>query len=352
MNNKLRLALVFLLCTPSLLFAADRLVFAVDIIRHGDRTPIGLLPAVNFQWKEGLGQLTAEGMRQEYEMGVRFRKRYVEQTHLLPEHYAAGTLYVRSTNYDRTLMSAESLLMGLYPPGTGPDTSEPAKPALPHAFQPIPVFSAPSQYDDVIIKNIDNSERTKLMQRYVYSTREWQQKNNELQPKFATWSRLTGVNIKSLNDLIMVGDTLYIHQVHKAPMPPGLSARDIETIINASDWVFAAAERPPQVAAVYSTQLMTNIANYLQKGSQETSRLKYVLLSAHDTTIASALSYMGAPLNTSPPYASNLNFSLYASGPNHYTVKITYNGSPVPIPACGGTVCDLEQFVELAKGFK
>lgn len=176
MGYKFRLSFAFLLSVPSLLFADDTLIFAVDIIRHGDRTPIVPLTAVNYQWQEGPGQLTAEGMQQEYKMGMEFRKKYIEKAHLLPEHYEQGTMYVRSTDYERTLMSAESLLMGLYPPGTGPNTSESALPALPYAFQPIPIFSAPSKYDEVIIQQVSSAEREKLMEQYVYSTKEWQEK--------------------------------------------------------------------------------------------------------------------------------------------------------------------------------
>lgn len=176
MGYNFRLSFVFLLSIPSLLFADDALIFAVDIIRHGDRTPIATLSAVNYQWQEGPGQLTAEGMQQEYKMGMELRKKYIEQAHLLPEHYEHGTMYVRSTDYERTLMSAESLLMGLYPLGTGPNTSESSLPALPHAFQPIPIFSAPSKYDELIIQQVSSAERKKLMEQYVYSTKEWQEK--------------------------------------------------------------------------------------------------------------------------------------------------------------------------------
>ena len=130
-------------------------------------------------------------------------------------------------------------------------------------------------------------------------------------------------------------------------MPVGLSAQDVETIINASNWAFMAQEKPQQVATAYSTKLMTNIANYLNSGSQKKTKLKYVLLSAHDTTIAGALSFMGAPLEIAPPYASNLNFSLYERDANYYLVKITYNGQPVSIPACGGDTCELQQFINL-----
>lgn len=158
---------------------------------------------------------------------------------------------------------------------------------------------------------------------------------------------MSGVQIKSLPDLELLGDALYIHQIHNAPMPIGLSTQDVETIISASNWAFMAQERPYPVATAYSTKLMTNIAKYLDGGSQKKSKLKYVLLSAHDTTIASALSFLGVPLETAPPYASNLNFSLYESDANAYLVKITYNGNPVSIPACGGSTCELQQFIKL-----
>lgn len=349
MGYKLRLVWALLLGTPSIVFAADTLIFAVDIIRHGDRTPIASIPTLNYEWPQGPGQLTAEGMQQEYNLGIEFRKRYIEQSHLLPERYEAGTIYVRATDFDRTLMSAQSLLIGLYPPGTGPDTADSSLPALPHAFQPIPVFSAPAKFDDLIVQQVSVQEHEQLMQRYVYTTKEWQQKNNELKDKYGRWSALTGIQINKLEDLGMLGDTLYIHQLHHAPIPDGLGAQDTEEIITTCNWAFMAQVRPKQVGRAYSTKLMRSIANYLHQGSRQQSKLKYVLLSAHDTTIANALSFLEAPLEQAPPYASNLNFSLYESDANAYTVKITYNGKPVSIPACGGSVCELQQFLKLAK---
>lgn len=348
MGYKSYLSLVCFFIIPSLSYAEDTLIFAVDIIRHGDRTPINPLPGVNGPWKEGPGQLTAEGMQQEYQMGVQFRKRYIEESHLLPKHYKDGTLYVRATFYDRTLMSAESLLMGLYPPGTGPNYPQ-SNPALPYAFQPIPIFSAPAKFDDVIVQQVNPQEKEKLLEHYVYSTKEWQQKNNDLKSKYPLWSDLVGIEIKDLEDLQPLGDTLFIHQLYHAPMPSGLSDTDIETIIDASNWALMARERPKELANLQVSQLMTHIANYLDNGSSKTSQLKYILISAHDTTLARVLSYLEAPLEKVPPYASNVNFSLYENGDNYYTVKVTYNGSPVYIPACEGTVCELQQFIKMVK---
>lgn len=335
-----RLVFASFIAAPPILYAADRLIFAIDLIRHGDRTPLMLLPAAPYQWPEGMGQLTAEGMKQEYQLGRAFRKKYVEETHLLPKYYESGTIHVRSTAYDRTLMSAQSLLLGLYP-------SHSAISALPYHIQPIPIINAPAQYDTVIIQQVSPQERARLMEEYVYSTAEWQQKEHGLKGKFPLWSRLTGIPIKHLEQLETLGNTLAIHQLHQAPLPEGLSAEDIQTITDARDWVFTARERPVQIGKAYSTKLMRNILTYLDNASQHRSPIKYVLLSAHDTSIARMMSFLGAPLEKAPPYASDLNFSLYEQGPNHVTVTITYNGNQVSIPVCGGTVCDVQQLRNL-----
>ena len=129
-------------------YASEKLIFAIDLFRHGARTPITVQHAghnVN-----GSGELIAKGMRQHYQLGVYFRKKYILQHHLLPTHFLSTTLYVRSTNYNRTLMSAESFLLGFYPLGTGPLLS--GKPALPHAFQPIPIHTIAESSDKMLLQ--------------------------------------------------------------------------------------------------------------------------------------------------------------------------------------------------------
>ncbi len=96
-------------------YEKPQLVFTLDLIRHGDRTPLKKIPHILYDWNLGLGQLTPKGMQQEYELGVKLRESYVKKSQLLPIEYQSETLYVRSTNVDRTLMSAQSLLLGLYP---------------------------------------------------------------------------------------------------------------------------------------------------------------------------------------------------------------------------------------------
>lgn len=61
-------------------------------------------------------------MYQLYSVGKKLRERYVD-TGFLSSSYKRDEVYVRSTDKDRTLQSAQSLLYGLYPPPTGPKTA-------------------------------------------------------------------------------------------------------------------------------------------------------------------------------------------------------------------------------------
>lgn len=331
------------LMLPVQSFAAEKLVFAIDLIRHGDRTPIITIPTSQNVWKEGSGQLTTLGMQQEYNLGVALRQRYVEKEHLLPRQYQAGTLYVRSTDVDRTLMSAESLLMGLYPAKTNS--------SLPFAMQPIPVHTAPQDVDTIIDQKIDKKALASALQKYVYDTTEWKQKEAELKPYFQHWSEATGIKINTLQDL-MFADTIYINKLHHMPQPAGLTDDDINTILNADEFASVLELKAAPVAALYQSQLVRFIADTLQQqgNADNAQTVKYALLSAHDVTIACVMTLLDVPLQKIPDYASDLNFSLYESNKN-YIVRVTYNGDPVSIPACGGTECTLQQFVKAANHY-
>lgn len=80
------------------------------------------------------------GKQQHYHLGKWLRQRY---STLLSKIYNKDEIYVRSTDVDRTLMSALSNLAGLYEPST----TDIWNPAI--DWQPIPVHTLTEKLDSV-----------------------------------------------------------------------------------------------------------------------------------------------------------------------------------------------------------
>lgn len=88
--------------------------------------------------RSSYGQLTEAGVGQHYRLGGYIRERY---NSLLNSTYIASEIQVRSTDFDRTLMSAQSNLAGLYPVLNNSSDKVP--------IQPIPIHTEPVGLDFV-----------------------------------------------------------------------------------------------------------------------------------------------------------------------------------------------------------
>jgi len=95
--------------------------------RHGARAPyLGVENNLDFYKEEWIDkeELTNMGKRMLYLLGVKTRKRYMEQTKLLSKEFSPQEILIRSTDVNRTIESVECFIQGLYPHGTGPVLNE------------------------------------------------------------------------------------------------------------------------------------------------------------------------------------------------------------------------------------
>eukprot|EP01017_Pseudomicrothorax_dubius_P048332 TRINITY_DN8771_c1_g1_i2.p1 TRINITY_DN8771_c1_g1~~TRINITY_DN8771_c1_g1_i2.p1 ORF type:complete len:243 (-),score=28.37 TRINITY_DN8771_c1_g1_i2:4-732(-) len=148
-------------------FVTAELKFVIQFNRHGARAPLHKFFDIS-GWKEK-GVLTARGMRQLYLLGAELRKRYITDKHFLPETYDPNLVLIRSTAFNRTLQSAQSLVLGLYPLGTGElltddypqkkavppgydtyDLLDLKLEALPSRYQPIPIHVKLPEEDELL----------------------------------------------------------------------------------------------------------------------------------------------------------------------------------------------------------
>ena len=139
------------------------------------------------------------GRHQHLLLGRWLRSRYNQ---ILPETYTYYDIYVRSTDVDRTLMSAESNLAGLYPP-KGNQIWDSIK------WMPIPVHTVPQSQDNLLAMK-------KYCPRYEYelekvkNSPEIKRIDQENAKLYSYLSQHAGRKIDSLEDLEFLYNTFYI----------------------------------------------------------------------------------------------------------------------------------------------
>jgi len=328
--------------------ANEKLIFAIDVIRHGDRTPIINLPRSPYNWKQDKGELSPLGMQQEFQLGRQFNKRYI-QTHFLPLHYNSQLMYVRSSDFNRTLMSAESVLLGLYPLGSGLKLPHSNRFALPGAYQPIPIHTLPMNEDDVLITDSNKPLYYSLLHDYLTQQPTWQALNQNIEFQLPHLTQITGYPFKDTQDFLLLSDHLLIRQLHHIPFPSEINNKEANKIISEGKQLWISPFYSSSITHVLSYKLIKQIQDYIdQSTSPSPSLLKYVLYSAHDSTVASLAGALGHPVPW-VPFSSDLAILLYQLDNKHYQVRFYLNDQPLTIPACENKpFCSLEEFNQLA----
>lgn len=205
-------SLSLLPCSRSLNPSLEGLEQVHLLFRHGDRTPIAAYPNdpwKDYPWPGGWGQLTKRGINRHFQLGVWLRQRYEG---FLSTEYSREEIVIRSTDTDRTLMSALSNLAGLFPP----DVNQTWSPSL--AWQPIPVHTVPQEEDYLLSSHADCPRFTQLQEEIEKG--EWMQRiyrNN--QQLFEFISNKSGSNITDIVKLDYVYDSLLIESENNLTLP-------------------------------------------------------------------------------------------------------------------------------------
>ncbi|VDK47951.1 unnamed protein product [Cylicostephanus goldi] len=159
------IAIFLLSALPAVVTKQDhmKLQLVQVVWRHGDRSPThtykkDLIREVNWTFGGGgWGQLSTIGMRQHFEFGKQLRKRYIVENEFLSKTYNSKEIYVRSSDYNRTIISAMSNLMGMYSYNNNASIEGTDYPknltGWPQGFIPIPVHTVDHNTDFVTPSN-------------------------------------------------------------------------------------------------------------------------------------------------------------------------------------------------------
>lgn len=326
-----------------------KLVFAHVLYRHGDRTPIEPYPSDPWgdikDWPTGWGQLTNLGKQQHHELGKWLRKRYDS---ILGKTYSKQDIYVRSTDVDRTLMSALSNLAGLYPP-QGTDIWDNNI-----AWQPIPVHTVPEREDYILA-----SKKSCPAYEYAYSAMknspEFQKYDERFTYLYAYLTKWTGREVDTLESVQRINNTLYIEGLYNKTLPQWTQkiypSADMSFI---SDLSFALFTYTRPMARLKTGPLIKEMFKRFSDKAEKKLNPDRALwvYSAHDTTVANVLNTLKLFEIHSPPYTACIMLELRISEEKPY-ISVFYKNStdepnPLEIPGCGIS-CPLDKMYELYK---
>uniref|UniRef100_A0A1L8DYR1 acid phosphatase n=2 Tax=Nyssomyia neivai TaxID=330878 RepID=A0A1L8DYR1_9DIPT len=325
-----------------------KLVFAHVMYRHGDRTPIDPYPNDPFrtptEWNGvDWGQLTNDGKRQHYELGKWLRNRYGD---LVNETYNRNEIYIRSTDVERTLMSALSNLAGFYPPSGNDVWNVNLK------WQPIPVHTMPERMDLLLASK-------KACPAYEYALKkrrrseEYKELNKRFEGLYEYLSENTGRKINSLEGVQMLYSCLLIETLHNKTLPAwtkSIYPGDMEWISAKS---FSTPCSTPKLARLKSGPILREILERFRNKTEGTLKPDRSLwiYSAHDTTVGNLLNILGLfdpPHN--PPFAACVMLEMRLIDEKPY-ISVFYKNTtaepePMNIPRCGKS-CPLDKMFSL-----
>ncbi|XP_073512529.1 testicular acid phosphatase homolog isoform X2 [Phyllobates terribilis] len=346
---------LLLVCSSALILGdsslrIDNLTFVVVVYRHGDRSPIDTYPTDPYKdtvWDNGLQQLTQVGIKQQYELGRYLRMRY---EHFLSPTYKKEEIYVRSTDYDRTLMSAQANLAGLYPP----NGTQQWHPDIP--WQPIPVHTVSVSQDRLLKFPSKDCPRFYELMKETIQLPEYQDRMNAWKDFTARIANFTGYSVDQAVPRRMwkVYDTLFCQKSHNFILPAWATPDVLETLeeINAFDIkAHMALHNPTEKARLTGGILVDAILQNFTEAVKKSSRLKMVMYSAHDSTILALQGALGIYSGLHPPYASCHIFEFYKES-DGYSVGMFYRNDTreepyeLALPGCASP-CPLHLFSQL-----
>lgn len=349
-------AVLFLLTVGSFCGKASaerKLVYVTVLFRHGDRSPIKIFPTdphKESDWPQGFGQLSQEGMRQHYELGSFLRNRYKG---FLNESYDRHEIKVRSTDYDRTLMSAEANLAGLYPPAGRQIFSEDLK------WQPIPVHTVPMSEEKLLSFPRGDCPRFEQLRNETEQTQEFLNITTTYKDIIELVKTKTGLNDTNVESIWSIYDTLFCESRHNMSAPDWVTPDVMESLgvlknfgFQAMFGVYKQQEKSRLQGGVLLGEIVKNLSKMAVPDPNQ--RLKMMMLSAHDTTVTALQSSMNVFNGRQPPYASCQIFELYRDDNGSASVSLFYrNDSKVEpyalqLPGCS-LDCPLEDFVRITK---
>ncbi|VDN03770.1 unnamed protein product [Thelazia callipaeda] len=329
----------------------------VQVWRHGDRAPVVLYPTdIHGEevWPYGFGELTELGMKQQFALGRMIRHRYIERKyHFLSHQYNPKEIYIRSTDVNRTLVSAMANLAGMYPNGI-PGRDYPRSKEWPSNWTPVPIHTV-DNHDDFLsfillikMSTVGNvfaqCPRVNQLMEIIRRSRSYQNVLKENEAFFEYVSKKTGMRV-DLENIHLINDVHYVETVHNLSQPAWITESVSQKLLNlsliADKYIYGISEPYlPELITLRGGSLLKLLLENIQQKKEclvnsHTSDClwirgrKYFALSAHDTTVAALLATFGDEEKVLrkgfPKYTASIAIELWNTTKFGLAVKVLYH---------------------------
>ncbi len=310
----------------------------LDFVRHGAREPIGdhspVLPGK--RWPAP-GQLTELGMRQHLSLGKSRRELYSE---LLPAEYDPEVVYVRSTDFNRTIMSALRYMKGMYPNVSRHgrtmyyDAAEGKTVTLVSGdeMREFEVHTTPMEKDQLLI--LESCPYARKVIHGFYSTDEYHaivHRFDDVWEAIAKQSSIgdlhQGINAFAVADYLLCAAAEGI-------LPPHISREHIGRLEEFLGLMLRGmVTSDSRLSAIWTAALSQEILTVLDGAATRRSKVRYALYAAHDITLTVILAALRDRVNATidwdrtPGFASSVLLELnHGPGEEELGVRVLYQG--------------------------
>lgn len=276
------------------------------------------------------GQLTTIGMQQLYDLGVRLRKKYIQEEPFLTPTFNPKEVYIRSTNIVRTIESAKCLVAGLFQQEQAGVVS----------------ILTDKAEKEVLYPNYHGCKLLKLL-----IGNRWAESSTlpDIAADLQNIQEDLGVDAQQRLDFILIRDDMVARETHGLPLPTVLEQWRSTIEQRAVDMIYHIYEPSKRqnlqmCVGPLLNMLVTNMEDKIQSSPSKQDR-KLFLYSVHDTTLMPCLMALGVFDMKWPPYAADITLELYQHRQtNQHYVKVSYIDQDQKIPGCSDIYCPIDEF--------
>lgn len=298
---------------------ALHLVFAIDIIRHGDRTPLTYVPYFSNHWLQyPKSTLTIKGQQESKQLGQKLAKYYIRQRKFLPNKCNENKILIQTTKAQRTKDTAKNIIQGLYPDATNINIESPTanNPLLPEAYS----------HNHLLRSFYKNTSQKTL---------------REMKDTIKEVNKILNTNF-TLDDLEIIHDSIKVNEAHNITpskkLPQAYHTKlDIQGTIALHN-----AIKSTSLSCTASLPLANNIIELLNEFTIKRKE-QYILYVTHDIMVWGLLNLIsGKTTDNHPPYLADIRVELFRGISKELYVRLSYNNKI--IKPCGTTFCKLDKF--------